>query len=164
VLVRDEGLSATVTGAGMAFGVLSEVLVLFAFPIVERRFALSTLLAVAFAGSSLRWWLVSESHGATLLVVLQGFHGLTFGLYWASAIRTLEHLVPSHLRATGQTLFSAVTFAMGGALGYRIAGFGYDRFRGTHAVYARAALVELVPFGLALALRASSEQRARVDR
>jgi PPP family 3-phenylpropionic acid transporter len=84
---------------------------------------------------------------------LQALHGLTFGLYWATAIRMLEHLVPSHLRATGQTLFSAATFAIGGAIGYRLAGFGYDRMGGARPVYACAALVELVPLFLALVLR-----------
>ncbi len=153
VLVRDEKLPATVTGGGMAFGVLAEVLALFAFPALERRFRLATLLAVAFAGTALRWFLVSRSHGAAELVLLQALHGLTFGLYWGTAIRMLEHLVPSHLRATGQTLFSAATFAIGGAIGYRLAGFGYDRMGGARPVYACAALVELFPLLLALVLR-----------
>jgi len=153
VLVRDEGLSSSVTGAGMAFGVLAEVLVLFTFPILERRFSVSTLLSIAFAGTSLRWLLLSRSHGAASLVAIQVLHGFTFGLYWAAAIRALEHLVPSRLRATGQTLYSAVTFAIGGAIGYRVAGFGYDQLGGAHRVYAWAAWVELIPLGLAMMLR-----------
>ena len=153
VLVRDQGLSSTVTGAGMAFGVAAEVLVLFAFPVLERRFAVSTLLAIAFAGSSLRWLFLSRSHGAVALVAIQGLHGVTFGLYWAAAIRMLERWVPSRLRATGQTLFTAITFAVGGAIGYRLAGFGYDRMGGAAPVYAWAAMVELVPLALAMMLR-----------
>jgi PPP family 3-phenylpropionic acid transporter len=153
VLARDEGLPATVTGGGMAFGVLAEVLALFAFPALERRFELATLLAAAFAATALRWLLVAKSHGTGLLVALQGFHGLTFGLYWAASIRMLEHIVPSRLRATGQTLFTAATFSVGGAIGYRVAGFAYDRLGGARPVYAWAALVELVPFVLAWMLR-----------
>ena len=75
------------------------------------------------------------------------------GLYWAAAIRMLERWVPSRLRATGQTLFSAITFAVGGAVGYRLAGFGYDRLGGAGPVYGWAAMVELVPLALALMLR-----------
>jgi PPP family 3-phenylpropionic acid transporter len=154
VFVRDQGLSATVTGAGMAFGVLAEVLVLFVFPVLERRFSVSALLVFAFAGTIVRWLLLSKSHGAVSLVAIQGLHGLTFGLYWAAAIRMLEHLIPSRLRATGQTLYNAITFAIGGAVGYRVAGFGYDRLGGAGPVYAWAALVEVVPLGLAIALYA----------
>jgi PPP family 3-phenylpropionic acid transporter len=152
VLVRDEGLSATVTGGGMAFGVLAEVLALFAFPALERRFELATLLCVAFGATALRWLLVARSLGASQLVALQGFHGLTFGLYWAASVRMLERIVPSRLRATGQTLFSAATFAIGGAVGYRAAGFAYDRLGGARPVFERAALVELVPLLLAMVL------------
>jgi len=159
VLVRDEGLSATVTGAGMAFGVAAEVVVLFAFPLLERRLSLKALLAIAFAGTSLRWLLLSRAHGAPPLVALQGMHGLTFGLYWAAAIRMVERLVPSHLRATGQALFTAVTLALGGAIGYRLAGFGYDRFGGAPRIFAWAALVELVPLTLVPALAPRSHRR-----
>jgi PPP family 3-phenylpropionic acid transporter len=80
-------------------------------------------------------------------------HGLTFGLYWAAAVRALAHLVPSHLRATGQTVYNAVTFAVGGAIGYRLAGYGYDRLGGAQPVYAWAALVELVAVALGVVLR-----------
>jgi PPP family 3-phenylpropionic acid transporter len=153
VLARDEGLPPTVTGAGMAFGVLAEVLALFAFPALERRFSLATLLATAFTATALRWFLMSRSYGATALVTLQALHGFTFGLYWAAAVRTLEHLVPSRLRATGQTLFSASTFSVGGAVGYRVAGLAYDHFGGARPVYMRAAIVELLPVFLALALK-----------
>src|SRR6185369_6966092 len=94
VLARDEGLPPTVTGAGMAFGVLAEVLALFAFPALERRFSLPALLVTA-----MRWFILSRSYGAEALVTLQALHGFTFGLYWATAVRTLEQLVPSRLRA-----------------------------------------------------------------
>src|SRR5262249_1839051 len=106
-----------------------------------------------FVGTALRWLLLARCHSATALVALQGLHGLTFGLYWAAAIRTLEHLVPSRLRATGQTLYSAATFAIGGAIGYRLAGYGYDRLGGARPVYLWAAVVELVPVVLAMGLR-----------
>jgi PPP family 3-phenylpropionic acid transporter len=155
VLVRDEGLPATVTGLGMAFGVCAEVLVLFAFPWLERRFSVGTLLAAAFAGTSLRWYLLSESHAPASLIGLQVFHGLTFGLYWGASVKGMSDLVPSRLRATGQALYSAVAFSIGGAVGYRLVGYGYDRLGGAGPVYGWAAVLEVVPFGLALALAAS---------
>src|SRR6185369_6054605 len=55
VLVRDLGLSSSVTGAGLALGVAAEVLALLAFPRLLERFSLRTLLAIAFAGTALRW-------------------------------------------------------------------------------------------------------------
>jgi MFS transporter, PPP family, 3-phenylpropionic acid transporter len=153
VLIRDAGLPARITGLGMAFGVCAEVLALMAFPWLERRVRLGTLFAVSFGATSLRWYLLSRSHVAALLIGLQVLHGASFGVYWASSVRAVSEIFPSRLRATGQALFTAVALCIGGAVGYRLAGFGYDRLGGAAPVYAWAAGVELVPLCLALVLR-----------
>jgi PPP family 3-phenylpropionic acid transporter len=151
-LVHDRGLSPAVTGAGMAFGVVVEVLVLFFFPVLERRLSIATLLGFAFAGSALRWWLVSRAPAAGSLIAIQAFHGLTFGLYWAVAVKALTQWVPARLRATGQALFSSISWSLGGAIGYRVAGWGYERLGGATPVYAWAAAVELAAVALGLLL------------
>jgi MFS transporter, PPP family, 3-phenylpropionic acid transporter len=153
VLVRDCGLPARVTGLGMAFGVCAEVLALLAFPWLERRAQVGTLLALAFGATSLRWYLLSRTSHPSLLIGLQAFHGLTFGVYWGATVKGMSQLVPSRLRATGQALYSAAAFSLGAALGYRLAGFGYDRLGGAAPVYAWAAAFELLPLGFALLLR-----------
>jgi PPP family 3-phenylpropionic acid transporter len=143
VLVRDQGLSSSVTGAALALGVLAEVLALWAFPVLLRRFRLPALLAAACAGTALRWWLVSRAQGTAALVLLQLFHALTFGLWWACAVEAMGRLVPVGLRATGQALFSALVFGAGNAVGYGLSGAGYQRLGGAAPLFALAALVEL---------------------
>lgn len=143
VLVRDDGLPPSITGAGMATGVAAEVLVLFAFPWLEQRLSLRALLAIAFSGTSLRWLLLSRSTGQAALVAIQALHGLTFGVYWAASIAALIRLVPPRLRTTGQAMNSIVTTYVAGAVGYRLAGFAYDRMGGARPVFGYAAAVEL---------------------
>jgi PPP family 3-phenylpropionic acid transporter len=152
-LVHDRGLSPALTGAGMALGTVAEVIVLFAFPALERRFSIGTLLACAFGATALRWWLTSHDLPAAWLVAVQGFHGLSFGLYWACAVKALSQWVPARQRATGQAMFSSIASSLGGAIGYRLAGFGYERLGGAGPVYAWTAAVELLALGLALRLR-----------
>jgi PPP family 3-phenylpropionic acid transporter len=152
VLVRDRGLPSEVAGLGMGAGVVAEVAVLLAYPLLERRFPLRTLLAAAFAGSALRWLLVSRAESAAALVALQLLHGLTFGVFWASAVNAMARFVPPALRATGQALFSAVVFGAGNALAYQLAGAAYDAWRSAAPVFAWGAAVELVPLALVLAL------------
>ena len=89
VLVRDLGLPDDVTSAGMAIGVVAEILALLAFPRLERRFPLRALLAVAMLGSALRWALLSRATQPAVVAGLQAMHGLTFGLFWGSAMRAL---------------------------------------------------------------------------
>jgi PPP family 3-phenylpropionic acid transporter len=164
VLVRDQGLPSTVTGAGLAVGVLAEVAALWAFPALRRRFDLPPLLAAACLCTALRWWLVSRANGAAALVLLQLFHALTFGLWWACAVEAMGLLVPVGLRATGQALFSALVFGAGNAAGYFLSGAGYQEFGGASRLFAVAAAVEVCALPLcALAGRRLASAQARRD-
>jgi PPP family 3-phenylpropionic acid transporter len=153
VLVRDRGFAQDVAGAGMAAGVLAEVAVLLLYPRLERALSLRALLAVAFAGSAVRWILVARAETASALVLLQLFHGLTFGLFWGAAVNAMARFVPPRLRATGQALFSATVFGVVNTAAYLAAGAGYDAFRSAAPLFAWAAAIELVPLALALGLK-----------
>jgi PPP family 3-phenylpropionic acid transporter len=152
VLVRDRGLPSGIAGVAMTAGVAAEILALLAFPRLERRASLRTLLAAAFLGSALRWLLTARAASAEALVALQLLHGLTFGLFWGAAMHGLAALVPSRLRATGQALFSAVVFGLGNAVGYRASGRVYDAYGSAAPLFAWAAALELVALAAALLL------------
>ncbi|HSD20809.1 MAG TPA: MFS transporter [Anaeromyxobacter sp.] len=143
VLVRDRGLPSDVTGLGMGAGVVAEIGALLLFPRLERRLSLRRLLAIAFLGSALRWVLVSRAESAGAIVALQLLHGLTFGLFWGTAMDAMATLVPPRLRATGQALFAAIVFGVGNAFGYQLAGAGYDRYRSAAPLFLWAAGVEV---------------------
>jgi PPP family 3-phenylpropionic acid transporter len=142
VLVRDHGLPASLTGFGLALGVLAEVFALFAFPALLRRFSVGTLLVAASAGTMVRWLWMSRAHDAASIVGLQLFHALSFGVWWAAAVEAMRRSVPVELRATGQALFSALVFGAGNAIGYGLAGAGYQKYGTVSPLFAFAAAVE----------------------
>ena len=150
VLVRDLGMSSRVTGIATALGVVAEVFALLVFPRLEARFGLRALFAASFAGSIVRWLLLWQARSPAALVLLQLFHAFTFGLYWGCAVEAMQRIVPGRLRATGQSLYSAVVFGGGNALGYALAGAGYDRLGGVPKLFACAAGLELLPLALLL--------------
>lgn len=150
VFVRDRGLPADVTGAGMGVGVLAEIALLLLFPRLERRIPLRGLFAIAVLGSAVRWALLSRASGALAIVSLQAVHGLTFGLFWGSAMQALAELVPPRLRATGQAAFTAIVFGGGNAVGYALSGVGYDRLGGVGPLFLFAAAAEVVSLGIVL--------------
>jgi MFS transporter, PPP family, 3-phenylpropionic acid transporter len=152
VLVREHGLPSNVAGLAMTAGVVAEILALLVHPRLERRFSPRVLLAVAFAGSALRWMLVSRAESAFALVALQLFHGLTFGLFWATAMSALGVLVPIRLRATGQALFSAIVFGGANALAFQAAGRGYDFHKSAAPLFAWAGALEVLALALTAAL------------
>ena len=144
VLVRDLGLPDDVTSAGMALGVVAEIGVLLAYPRLERRFPLRGLFATAMLGSALRWALLARATHPVTVAGLQSLHGLTFGLFWGSAMRALADVVPTRLRATGQAVFTGVVFGGANAAGYALSGAGYDRLGGAAPLFGFAAAVEVV--------------------
>ncbi len=150
VFVREHGLPAKLTGLGSALGVAAEVCVLFGAHLVESRASPRTLLSLAFAATSLRWSLLARADSPLGIVGLQVLHGLTFGLFWVTAVRSLSLYVPTRLRATGQALFGAVVFGAGNALGLKLAGTAYDHFHSVAPLYQWSGFLELVPLALVL--------------
>lgn len=160
VHVRDLGLPADVTGVGMGIGVVAEILALLWYPRLAAVASQRSLFALAFVGSAVRWFLLSRATGAVAVAALQAFHGLTFGVFWGTAMQGIAALVPSRLRATGQALFTAVVFGGGNAAGYALTGMGYDRLGGAGPVYAAAAVAELLALAVVLAPHLLPRSRA----
>lgn len=157
VYVRDLGLPADVAGIGMGIGVIAEIAALLLFPRIERRLSQRSLFAIVFLGSALRWALMARATGPFPVAALQAFHGLTFGLFWGTAMKGIAELVPARLRAIGQALFSAVVFGGGNAAGYALSGMGYDRLGGAGPVYAAAAVAEILALAVVMVPRKRAE-------
>jgi PPP family 3-phenylpropionic acid transporter len=152
ILMQDHHLPPTVWGYAFMVSVGAEVAALFLLRRLRRRFSLTSLLAVAFAGTALRWALTAVVRAPLALVLLQAAHALTFGLFWGAALAWLVECVPPRLRATGQTLFTGVTYGGGNIVGMLGSGALYDATGGAEAAFLTAGLVELVPLLLVLTL------------
>lgn len=138
VYVEDLGLSPFVAGGGMALGALCETAMMWWFPRhTSGRYSQALVLAFLVTGG--RWVLTAYSTDPTLLLLVQGLHAFSFGLFYPAALAALGELVPDHLRATGQGLFISVLGAasFGGDLS---SGFIYDRFGGRGLYLCAAAL------------------------
>lgn len=138
------GGSPSVVGVSSAIAVSSEVLVMLTWPRWGARRPAGEMLAWAFGASAVRWLILSVAEGPATIVVAATFHGLTFGTFYLAAVASMTARVPASLRASGQALFAAATFGVGGLLGFSGAGQLYD-IVGGHRMFALAALVELLP-------------------
>ena len=153
IFVRDRHLPPVILGSALGTGVIAEMLVLLALSRLRRRFEIETLLAIAFAGTLIRWMLMPLAASAGSVVSLQLFHGLTFGLFWGAGIAMVSDCVPPSLRATGQSLFVTSMLGIGNVLGYVATGLIYDWRGHVDLAFYGAAVVELLPLGLALVAR-----------
>jgi PPP family 3-phenylpropionic acid transporter len=155
IFVVSLGLQPSVVGLSAGLGVAAELGVMLLYPRVARSISPRHLLALAFIVSALRWAGLSLATEAPVIAALSLLHGMTFGAFYVSAIAFVAHRVPPHLRASGQGLFAAVTFGLGGLVGYTSAGAGFD-WLGGHRLFAVASLLELA--AVALVLRITSQE------
>jgi PPP family 3-phenylpropionic acid transporter len=151
------GLPPSVVGLAAGLGVAAEVPTMFLYPRFADRIAPRHLLCIAFAGSALRWGGMALATSPTLLVGLSLLHSLTFGVFYLASVAFMARRVPPHLRASGQGLFAAVTFGVGGLMGYATSGAGYSLLGG-HALFGVAGLLEVVAALLVLQSSAAPAQ------
>jgi PPP family 3-phenylpropionic acid transporter len=141
--VLSLGLPPSVVGLAAGLGVAAEVPAMLLYSRFADRIAPRYLLCIAFAASALRWGGMSLVTSPTLLVALSLLHSLTFGIFYVASVAFMARRVPPHLRASGQGLFAAVTFGVGGLLGYATSGAGYALLGG-QALFAVAGVLEVV--------------------
>jgi PPP family 3-phenylpropionic acid transporter len=127
-----KGLDGTMIGLLWAIGVCAEILLFAASPRWMARIDAIDAILVGGLGALLRWSAMAFDPPASLLVILQCLHALSFGATHIGAMQVLSSLARDRGPATLQGDFSAlqgVTFAaamaLSGALVERLGGHAY---------------------------------------
>lgn len=148
--VTDLGLPPWVIGVCSSVSVGSEVLVMFTWPRWAGRFSPRQVLLGVFAVSAVRWAVMGLTSNPAVLIASAGLHGITFGAFYLASVEWMSRRAPGSMRATGQALFTAATFGLGGIVGFRLAGHVYDALGG-HRLFLVAAGLAVLP-AVAIAL------------
>ena len=102
------GISTTATSLLWSEAVAAEVLVFFWIgPALLNRIGSRGAAALAAAAGIVRWVVMSQSTALAALALVQPLHGLTFALLHLACMRIIPLIVPIHLAATAQALYSA---------------------------------------------------------
>lgn len=116
------GGSTEMLGIAWTISALSEIpFFLYADKLI-RRFSTKTLLTIAGLVFTLRWLLFAYLTDPYIVMAFQPLQGLSFGLFYLAAIQFVNQQSPKGLKTTGQSLFAALTFGLGSALGSFISG------------------------------------------
>ncbi|MEE8536445.1 MAG: MFS transporter [Acidobacteriota bacterium] len=144
--LEDLGWTRTAIGCAWVVGVLSEVLMMVSAERIIRRWGLQALLLLTYAAAALRWVLLSQLSAPAALLLAQTLHALTFGAFHVSAVRRTQHLFPAGRRGLGLSLYSALTYGAGSAVGIFGSGFLYASLgvRGLFVVGAVTAIAGMV--------------------
>ena len=128
------GGGALLIGAAAAFQALGEIPTMAFTGELTRRFGQRWLFVIGcliYLVIYIAWALVSDATTAALLKLVGG---VAFALTFVSAVLIANDLVPSRLRATGQTLMKSVFFGVAPILGAIGGGFVYGAF-GSRAMF-----------------------------
>jgi MFS transporter, PPP family, 3-phenylpropionic acid transporter len=131
-------------GMAHVVAVLSEFIAMATWQRFGSRFKLLRVLSVVFLVSAVRWFLVGMLPFGLVPVLTAPLHGFTFGTFYVCAVSFMTDESPGHLKSTGQSLFVAATFGLGGMAGFIGSGRLYDAMGGHH-LFLVASVVQLLP-------------------
>jgi PPP family 3-phenylpropionic acid transporter len=107
-------------GVAWATGVAAEIALLALSARIVARVGAPRLFAATLAIAVVRWALLSRATSPLLILCLQPLHGITFGLYWVSAV-TMVRARGQNAPTAAQGLFAAAV-ASGSLIGMNLAG------------------------------------------
>lgn len=154
IYLQSLGFEPSVIGLSAAVSVTSEMLGMWIYPWVAARLSRRQILLVCFLVSALRWGATAVAQARPVMIGLQAGHSVTFGLFYVTAVQFIYARVDASLRATGQAVFLAIAFGLGGLVGYSGSGLAYDAIGGS-ALFLVAAGLEVGAAVATLRLRAS---------
>ena len=127
IFLVAHGYSKGLVGWLWALGVIAEIGVFLAMPLLLSAFSLRTILLASFGCAVARFLMIGWGVDSLLVILAaQVLHGATFGAYHASAVAAINRWFGGRHQARGQALYSSVSFGAGGMAGGLISGYTWD--------------------------------------
>lgn len=140
VSLRQMGASDTVVGLAWMISAFSEIPVLFLLGKYGHKYKELPLLAIASLMYAVRFFLVSEISSPLWVLPVQAMHSISFGIYFATALRYLASVIPDEYRSSGQAVFAVVWSGFAGIVSGTLGGFVYQHLGKTAFFQMGAAL------------------------
>ncbi|WP_428738625.1 MFS transporter [Sulfurimonas sp.] len=123
----DRGISLDMTVYLWSFGVLIEIVMLFAQGRLLQNHKLLNLIRFSVVASVLRWFLVfAYPTDLSILFFSQSLHALSFALFHSATISYLYQIYQD--KKLSQQFFMGLTYGLGGLSGAVISGYIYEYY------------------------------------
>ncbi|RKP54286.1 MFS transporter [Cohnella endophytica] len=143
IAMREIGADDAVIGYASLASAVSEIPMFFLLAKFGHRFRELPLLAIASFFYVVRLGLLSFSNEPWMMVALQAMHSLTFAIFYITALRCLQALIPDEYRSSGQAVFAVVWSGLAGLIAGTLGGWLYDAL-GLAYVFRAGAIFALV--------------------
>ncbi|MFC4306237.1 MFS transporter [Cohnella boryungensis] len=126
--MREIGADDSVIGFASSASAVSEIPMFFLLAKYGHRFREFPLLAIASAFYTIRLGLLSMANEPWMMVGLQMMHAFTFAIFYITALRCLQGLIPDEYRSSSQAVFAVVWSGLAGLIAGKLGGWLYDSF------------------------------------
>jgi MFS transporter, PPP family, 3-phenylpropionic acid transporter len=141
LFLERHGYTRSMAGLLWALGVIVEIGLFVVMGRLIVHYGARNLMIVALAATTLRWLLTALLvDSLAVLLLVQCAHALTFGAYHAVAMYYVQRLFPRALQGSGQAVYAAVAYGIGGSVGSLSSGFLWDAVSPEAAFLAMAAV------------------------
>lgn len=143
------GGKESLIGLATFIGIMVEVIILATSWLWFRKFHEFFFIGLSGLIYAFRWFLMSVITTPEMILFLQLFHGIAFGLFYLAAFQYVTKILPKELQATGHVFFITIVFGLSGMIGslaggsiieyfnsfvlYRV--LGYSALVGTISIY-----------------------------
>jgi PPP family 3-phenylpropionic acid transporter len=159
IVLAEAGYRRGTIGVLWASGVVAEIVTMVGAGWLLARLGVAALFTLCLSLAVLRWGICASTVWLPAIMAAQLLHAFTFGAFHVAGVTGTHRLFPRSLRASGQSLYSGVTYGAGNVIGFLGAGalFGWGGtpwLFGLSAATAAVGLVCSLPLWKIAALRA----------
>jgi len=149
IYLQEAGYTRGFIGVLWGLGVLAEVGLFLVMHRIFYGFSLRFLILASLLLTTIRWFLIAffVDH-VVILLVAQLLHAASFGLFHAVAMQLIHHHFVGNHQVRGQSLYSSISFGVGGGLGAYFSGELWDS-QGATVVFLLAAVAAAIAFVIA---------------
>jgi PPP family 3-phenylpropionic acid transporter len=143
IAMREIGADDSVIGFAWLASSISEIPMFFLLAKFGHRFRELPLLIIASFMYMIRLGLLSMATEPWMMVALQAMHSVSFAIYYITALRSMQAIIPDEYRSSGLAIFAVVWAGLAGLIAGTLGGWLYDAL-GLASVFRTGALFALI--------------------
>jgi len=136
------GYGTTFIGITWALASTAEILVMIKSDKIFHRFSLENVLFFSFMVAAVRWMILFFAQSATLILLSQILHAITYGTFHMASILYIDQLAPEKAKTLGQAVNNALTYGLGLMVGFFVNGYVYE-ITGSFTLFLMSSLIAL---------------------
>ena len=136
------GYGTIFIGITWALASTAEILVMIKSDKIFDRFSLENVLFFSFLVATARWIMLFFVQSATLILLSQILHAITYGTFHMASILYMDRLTPEKAKTLGQAVNNALTYGLGLMVGFFVNGYVYE-ITGSFTLFLMSSLIAL---------------------